>query len=86
MMGMPVQPKRRQKSARTDAIDLAEITRLRSQERDLRDNSKSLELRLAGCLRTIKTLQKENQAKTEQMSLMKDELRKKTRQIELLTH
>ena len=47
-------------SARQEAIEQAEILRLANQERMLRENQKSLELRLAGCLRTIKQLQKEN--------------------------
>lgn len=45
---------------------------------------KSLELRLMGCLRTIKQLEKENQAKQEKASSLQLELEKKGKQIESL--
>eukprot|EP00347_Sterkiella_histriomuscorum_P004550 403360036 len=45
---------------------------------------KSLELRLMGCMRTIKTLEKENQAKQDKISSLQIELDKKTKNIEAL--
>ena len=56
---------KQRETTRSQAIEQAEIVRLRDQERSLRENQKSLELRLAGYLRTIKQLQKENTSKTE---------------------
>ena len=43
---------------------------------------KSLELRLMGCMRTIKTLERENQAKQDKISSLTLELEKKTKQID----
>lgn len=43
---------------------------------------KSLELRLMGCMRTIKSLEKENAAKTDKISSLTIELEKKNKQIE----
>ena len=37
-----------------------------------------------GCMRTIKTLERENQAKTDKISSLTLELEKKTKQIESL--
>jgi len=45
---------------------------------------RSLELRLMGCMRTIKNLERENQAKTDKISSLTIELEKKTKQIESL--
>ena len=38
-----------------------------------------------GCMRTIKTLERENQAKTDKISSLSIELDKKTKQIETMT-
>jgi len=43
---------------------------------------KSLELRLMGCMRTIKTLEKENQTKSEKISSLQLEMDKKGKQLE----
>ena len=43
---------------------------------------KSLELRLMGCMRTIKTLEKENQTKSEKISYLQCEMDKKGKQLE----
>ena len=43
---------------------------------------KSLELRLMGCMRTIKTLEKENQAKQDKIQSLQIELDKKNKTIE----
>ena len=75
---------KQRETTRSQAIEQAEIVRLRDQERSLRENQKSLELRLAGYLRTIKQLQKENTSKTEQLALQKEDIKKKSKQIELL--
>lgn len=45
---------------------------------------KSLELRLMGCMRTIKSLEKENQAKQDKINSLTIELEKKNKQIETL--
>ena len=45
---------------------------------------KSLELRLMGCMRTIKTLEKENQAKSDKITSLSLELDKKSKVIESL--
>lgn len=45
---------------------------------------RSLELRLMGCMRTIKTLEKENQAKQDKISSLQIELEKKSKVIESL--
>jgi len=45
---------------------------------------KSLELRLMGCMRTIKTLERENLAKTDKISSLALELDKKSKIIETL--
>ena len=47
---------------------------------------KSLELRLMGCMRTIKTLERENLAKSDKISSLALELDKKTKIIETLTN
>ncbi|CDW75940.1 UNKNOWN [Stylonychia lemnae] len=47
---------------------------------------KSLELRLMGCMRTIKTLEKENQAKTDKIASLQLELEKKTKTIEQINN
>lgn len=46
---------------------------------------KSLELRLMGCMRTIKTLERESQAKTDKIASLSLELDKKSKTIETLT-
>ncbi len=46
---------------------------------------KSLELRLMGCMRTIKTLERENQAKSDKIHNLSVELDKKSKQIDSLT-
>lgn len=45
---------------------------------------KSLELRLMGCMRTIKNLEKENQAKQDKIMSLTLELDKKSKTIETL--
>lgn len=46
---------------------------------------KSLELRLMGCMRTIKNLERENLVKSEKISSLALELDKKSKFIETLT-
>ena len=46
---------------------------------------KSLELRLMGCMRTIKNLERENLVKSEKISSLALELDKKSKLIETLT-
>jgi hypothetical protein len=43
-----------------------------------------MELRLMGCMRTIKTLEKENQAKADKIQSLQIELEKKSKLIETL--
>ena len=43
------------------------------------DKYKSLELRLMGCMRSIKQLEKENQAKQDKINSLQIELDKKTK-------
>ena len=45
---------------------------------------KSLELRLMGCMRTIKSLEKENTSKQDKISSLQLELDKKNKQIEAI--
>lgn len=47
---------------------------------------KSLELRLMGCMRTIKNLERENLVKSEKISSLALELDKKSKLIETLTN
>ena len=53
------------------------------QQIDL-EKFKSLELRLMGCMRTIKNLERENQAKSDRISSLALELDKKSKTIETL--